>query len=132
MIPDCISFSAIPHTTRIFSDFLSYSPEIRKFYPTPPDAEHVVAFAKSVPRDLVRQARVADALASTTGGADPNANLMMAHYGNYLSARGLDVPAAHQFPFPVGGIDIFGSYNFDICSSMVAACGLPVNDAEKL
>ena len=47
--------------------------------------------------------RVADALAATTGGADPNANLMMAHYGNYLSARGLDVPAAHQFPFPVGG-----------------------------
>jgi hypothetical protein len=47
--------------------------------------------------------RVADALAATTGGADPNANLMMAHYGNYLSAHGLDVPPAHQFPFPVGG-----------------------------
>ena len=47
--------------------------------------------------------RVADALAATTGGADPNANLMMAHYGNYLAAHGLDVPPAHQFPFPVGG-----------------------------
>jgi len=34
VIPDCISFNAIPHTTRIFSDFLSYSPAIRKFYPT--------------------------------------------------------------------------------------------------
>ncbi len=62
MIPDCISFNAIPHTTRIFSDFLSYSPEIRKFYPTQPDAAHIAAFAKSVPRDLARQARVADAL----------------------------------------------------------------------
>ncbi len=62
MIPDCISFNSIPHTTRIFSDFLSYSPEIRKFFPTQPDAEHVAAFAKSVPRDLARQARVADAL----------------------------------------------------------------------
>jgi len=62
VIPDCISFNAIPHTTRIFSDFLSYSPEIRKFFPTPPDAEHVAAFAKSVPRDLDRQSRVADAL----------------------------------------------------------------------
>ena len=62
MIPDCISFNSIPHTTRIFSDFLSYSPEIRKFFPTPPDVEHVVAFAKSVPRDRERQARVADAL----------------------------------------------------------------------
>ncbi|MGB8886226.1 MAG: bacillithiol biosynthesis cysteine-adding enzyme BshC [Candidatus Korobacteraceae bacterium] len=62
MIPDCISFNAIPHTTRIFSDFLSYSPEIRRFYPTQPDAAHIAAFAKSVPRDLARQARVADAL----------------------------------------------------------------------
>ncbi len=62
MIPDCISFNSIPHTTRIFSDFLSYSPEVRKFFPTPPDVEHVVAFAESVPRDRERQARVADAL----------------------------------------------------------------------
>lgn len=62
MIPDCISFNAIPHTTRIFSDFLSYSPEIRKFFPTQPEAEHVVASAKSMPRDLERQSRVADAL----------------------------------------------------------------------
>ena len=62
VIPDCISFNAIPHTTRIFSDFLSYSPAIRKFFPTQPDAEHIAAFAKSVPRDGQRQALVADAL----------------------------------------------------------------------
>ncbi len=62
MIPDCISFNAIPHTTRIFSDFLSYSPEIRKFYPTQPDAAHIAAFAKSVSRDMARQVRVADVL----------------------------------------------------------------------
>ncbi len=62
VIPDCIPFNAIPHTTRLFSDFLSYSPEIRQFFPTQPDTEHVVAFAKSVPRDLARQSRVADVL----------------------------------------------------------------------
>ena len=62
VIPDCIPFSSIPHTTRIFSDFLSYSPEVRTFFPIQPDAEHVIALAKSVPRDLERQARVADAL----------------------------------------------------------------------
>ncbi len=62
MIPDCISFNAIPHTTHIFSDFLSYSPNIRKFYPTQPDAQHVAAFAKSVPRDRAREGRVADVL----------------------------------------------------------------------
>jgi bacillithiol synthase len=62
VISECVPFSAIPHTTRIFSDFLSYSPEVRKFFPIPPDAAHVVAQAQSVPRDLERQARVADAL----------------------------------------------------------------------
>ncbi len=43
VIPDCIPFSSIPHTTRIFSDFLSYYPEARKFFPIQPDAEHVIA-----------------------------------------------------------------------------------------
>ena len=62
VIPDCISFNSIPHTTRIFSDFLSHSPAIRRFFPTPPDAEHVAAFAKAVPRDRERQSRVAGAL----------------------------------------------------------------------
>ncbi len=62
MIPDCISFQAIPHTSHIFSDFLSYSPGIRKFYPTPPDAAHIAAHAKNVARHAVRQAEVADVL----------------------------------------------------------------------
>ena len=62
MIPDCISFASIPHTTHIFRDFLSYSPEIRKFFPHQPDAGHIAAFAKSVPRNLERQAKVADLL----------------------------------------------------------------------
>ena len=62
MISDCISFNAIPHTTHLFGDFLSYSPGIRKFFPTQPDAAHVAAFAKSVVRDRQREARVADAL----------------------------------------------------------------------
>ncbi len=63
MIPDCISFQSIPHTSKIFSDFLSYSPDIRKFYPHSPDAERVAAVAASLPRNDERQAAVADALA---------------------------------------------------------------------
>ena len=48
--------------------------------------------------------RVADALAATTGGAEPQANLLTASYGNYLMARGEQFPsAAHQVPFPIGG-----------------------------
>jgi len=62
VIPDCISFNSVPHTTHIFGDFLSYAPAVRKFFPTQPDAEHIAAFAKSVPRNDARQARVADVL----------------------------------------------------------------------
>ncbi len=62
MIPDCISFDSIPHTTRIFSDFLSYSPAVRKFFPTPPNATQDCAWRSPCQRDLARQALVADAL----------------------------------------------------------------------
>ncbi|MGA7458935.1 MAG: bacillithiol biosynthesis cysteine-adding enzyme BshC [Candidatus Korobacteraceae bacterium] len=63
VIPDCISFASIPHTSKIFTDFLSYSSDARRFFPTQPDAAHIAAFAKSVPRDPQRQAAVADILA---------------------------------------------------------------------
>lgn len=36
MKAQCLPFSQIPHTTRLFSDFLSYSPSVRPFYPYPP------------------------------------------------------------------------------------------------
>jgi len=46
----------------------------------------------------------ADAMAATTGGADPTDNLMMAHYGNFLRARGEQIPEkAYDLPFPIGG-----------------------------
>jgi len=62
VIPDCISFTSIPHSTRIFSDFLANSPAIRTFYPTPPDPVHIARFATSVARHPERQAKVADVL----------------------------------------------------------------------
>ncbi len=62
VIPDCISFNDVPHSTHIFRDFLSYSPAIQKFFPTQPDVAHIAAFAKFVPRNLERQAKVADVL----------------------------------------------------------------------
>ena len=63
MIPDCISFSAIPHTTRLFSDFLSYSPEVRRFFPNPPDPSRVASRAAVVPHGTKIHEQVADALA---------------------------------------------------------------------
>src|SRR5271166_3231984 len=95
VIPDCISFNSIPHTTRIFSDFLSYSPAIRKFFPTPPDADHVTAFAKSVPRDLERQSRVADALEKQNrawGASEPTlGNIRRLREGAYAMVTGQQV-----------------------------------------
>jgi bacillithiol synthase len=32
----CLPFSQIPHTTRLFTDFLAYSPSVRSFYPQSP------------------------------------------------------------------------------------------------
>jgi bacillithiol biosynthesis cysteine-adding enzyme BshC len=62
LIPDCISFRSIPHTTKLFSDFLSYSPAVHPFYPRPPDAGQVSARAAVVPSGTPVHVRVADEL----------------------------------------------------------------------
>ncbi len=62
VIPDCIPFSAIPHTTKLFSDFLSYSADIGQFYPTRPDANLIAGKAKIVPHGTQIHAAVAAAL----------------------------------------------------------------------
>jgi len=33
---ECLPFSQIPHTTKLFTDFLSYSPKVREFFPHSP------------------------------------------------------------------------------------------------
>ena len=62
MIPDCIPFSAIPHTTKLFSDFLSYDPKVRPFYPQAPDAGQVALRASVVPAGSSVHNQVADEL----------------------------------------------------------------------
>ena len=63
MIPDCISFQLHPAHHRYSSAISSPTrPRFASSIPTPPDAEHIAAFAKSVPRDPRRQRRVADVL----------------------------------------------------------------------
>jgi hypothetical protein len=45
----------------------------------------------------------ADSVAATSAGADPRANLMMAHYGNFLKTQGETIPTeSDQIPYPVG------------------------------
>jgi bacillithiol biosynthesis cysteine-adding enzyme BshC len=62
LIPDCIPFSSIPHTTKLFSDFLCYSPAVRPFYPAAPDAGQIASRAAMVPAGTRIHAQVADAL----------------------------------------------------------------------
>jgi len=62
LIPDCIPFSAIPHTTKLFSDFLSYSPEVRSFFPHPPDSTRIASQGAMVPHGTKIHAAVADVL----------------------------------------------------------------------
>jgi hypothetical protein len=54
--------------------------------------------------------RFADAMAATTGGADPNSNLMMAAYTNYQKNLGKEIPTtAADLPFPIGGRFVSGN-----------------------
>ncbi len=62
MTPDCISFSAIPHTTKLFSDFLTQSPDVRKFFPHSSDGSNISALARAVPHGTEIHRRVADVL----------------------------------------------------------------------
>ena len=36
MNSQCLPFGQIPHTSRLFTDFLAYSPSVRPFYPHSP------------------------------------------------------------------------------------------------
>jgi bacillithiol synthase len=62
VIPDCIPFSSIPHTTKLFADYLSQAPEIRKFYPHSTDHAHIASLARVVPSGTEIHRRVADVL----------------------------------------------------------------------
>jgi len=59
----CLPFSQIPHTTRLFADFLAYSPKVKPFYPKPPHlSEWLKEEATSLNYDSNRRARVAGIL----------------------------------------------------------------------
>ena len=54
--------------------------------------------------------RFADAMAATTGGADPTANLLMSAYVNNRKAQGLSLPTGStNYPHPIGGRYLAGN-----------------------
>lgn len=65
------------------------------------------AFIQEYGPDMGRQMfkeRFADSMAATTGGADPNSNLLMAAYGNLTKEAGDSIPVdSYNLPFPIGG-----------------------------
>jgi bacillithiol synthase len=59
----CLPFAAIPHTTRLFADFLAYAPALRQFYPRPPRfREWVKEESTRLDYDPARRARVSQIL----------------------------------------------------------------------
>jgi bacillithiol biosynthesis cysteine-adding enzyme BshC len=59
----CLPFSQIPHTTRLFADFLSYSSQVQPFYPRPPHfGEWLKEESTKISYDSSRRERVASVL----------------------------------------------------------------------
>lgn len=63
MRAQCLPFSRIPHTSRLFSDFIAYSPKVRPFYPHSPHfSEWMRSEASSLDYDSARRERVGNIL----------------------------------------------------------------------
>ena len=59
MKAQCLPFAQIPHTTRLFTDFLAYSPSVQPFYPHSPHfSEWSKALAATIQYDPSRRERV--------------------------------------------------------------------------
>src|SRR5271168_3766059 len=59
----CLPFTQIPHTTRLFSDYLAYSPSVQPFYPHSPHfSEWSKAQASTLRYDSSRRERVSSIL----------------------------------------------------------------------
>jgi bacillithiol synthase len=70
----CLPFGQIPHTSRLFTDFLAYSPSVRPFYPhSPLFSEWVKEEASALQYDPSRRERVSAILArqNAAWGASP-------------------------------------------------------------
>lgn len=60
----CLPFAEIPHTTRLFADFIAYAPPVRQFYPRPPHfREWMKEESAKLNYDPARRARVSQILA---------------------------------------------------------------------
>jgi bacillithiol biosynthesis cysteine-adding enzyme BshC len=92
----CLPFAQIPHTTRLFTDFLAYSSNVQSFYPHSPDfGEWSKAEAAALQYDSSRRERVAAILErqNASWGASPQtfANLTRLRQGAVAIVTGQQV-----------------------------------------
>ena len=76
MKPQCLPFAQIPHTSRLFLDYLSYAPSVRGMYPRSPlFSEWVKEEAQRVDYDSARRGKVSEILErqNRAWGASPKA-----------------------------------------------------------
>lgn len=67
MDPHCIPFTEIPHSTRLFTDYLYNFSRVADFYPHPPFADGGAAPTAPEPLEPARREAVADVLAVQNG-----------------------------------------------------------------
>ena len=96
MKAQCLPFAKIPHTTRLFTDFLAYAPAVRPFYPHSPHFnEWLKTEASSLQYDPSRRERVSAILErqNVSWGASPQtlANLGRLRGGAYAVVTGQQV-----------------------------------------
>jgi bacillithiol biosynthesis cysteine-adding enzyme BshC len=73
----CLPFGQIPHMARLFTDFLSYTPEVRRFYPRSPRFHDWFRDeASSLGYDAERRARVAAVLKRQNQAWDASAKTL--------------------------------------------------------
>jgi bacillithiol biosynthesis cysteine-adding enzyme BshC len=96
MKSQCLPFQQIPHTTRLFLDYLSYGPSTRGFYPRSPIfSEWVMDEAQRVIYDDARRAKVSEILErqNLAWGASPKilANIERLRRGAFTAVTGQQV-----------------------------------------
>src|SRR5512146_1873943 len=58
----CVSYSAIPHSSKLFLDYIFHFQNVSEFYPRPASRSWLAAEAKQVQYDPERRARVSEVL----------------------------------------------------------------------
>ena len=112
MKAQCLPFTQIPHTTRLFTDFLAYSPQVQPFYPRPPQfREWLKDEASTIHYEPARRERVGSILErqNKSWGASPQtlANLERLRRGAAAVVTGQQV-------------GLFGGPTFAIYKAMTA------------